>query len=120
MWCKMSIPDGLSALIRRYSSPPSTASYIAAKSMAGTVRVPSMSKTMPLRRTLGVEVAMVVVRLAIGNGSFGCKKRRDLDKDDMGIGDFKSEQIRVAFSGSEYGVQGVEVGFGFEFEGQLA
>jgi hypothetical protein len=47
--------------------------------MAGTVRVPSMSKTTPRRRALGV------VRLVMWNGRFGCKKRRDLDKDDKGI-----------------------------------
>uniref|UniRef100_A0A2P2KH22 Haloacid dehalogenase-like hydrolase domain-containing protein At2g33255 isoform X2 n=1 Tax=Rhizophora mucronata TaxID=61149 RepID=A0A2P2KH22_RHIMU len=54
MWCKISIPEGLSALIRRYSSSPSTALYIAAKSMTGTVRVPSMSNTTPRKRCFAV------------------------------------------------------------------
>ena len=52
----MSIPVGLSALMRLYSSSPKTDLYIAAKSMTGTVRVPSMSNTTPLRRDLALVV----------------------------------------------------------------
>lgn len=60
MRCKMSMPEGFSCLILRYSVSPSTALYIEAKSMTGTVRVPSMSKTTPLKRVL-VLVDMAVM-----------------------------------------------------------
>lgn len=55
-------------MILRYSSSPSTALYIAAKSIAGTVRVPSMSKTTPLRRTLEAVIEGMVEKEAMGNG----------------------------------------------------
>lgn len=51
-----------------YSSSPSTALYIAAKSITGTVRVPSMSKTTPLKRALGmIPVLPTEVKFDIDN-----------------------------------------------------
>lgn len=67
---KMSIPEGFWALILRYWSSPSTALYMAGKSMTGTVRVPSMSKTTPLRRVLTVELDIRLAEMDRSNGKW--------------------------------------------------
>lgn len=71
-------------MILTYSSSPSTALYIAAKSMTGTVRVPSMSNTTPRRRALGGAAELRVERLLamgiLGIFNFGYRRRSVLGR----------------------------------------
>lgn len=62
------------AFIEANSSSPNTAIYMAVKSMTGTVRVPSMSKTTPLSLALPP-----LLKCAMGV-SQGCRKlKKDVD-----------------------------------------
>ena len=81
MWCSISIPVGFLALTERYSSSPRTDLYMAGKSMTGTVRVPSISKTTPLRRALRVKATeLTMVEVAINEkGDFGWTKQAALE-----------------------------------------
>ena len=100
MRCKMSMPDGFSCLILRYSVSPSTALYMEEKSMTGTVKVPSMSKTTPLKRVL---VLMdMAVRWERGKGwGFGCMKGMHLKR---------KEGIVRYFGGRYFGGKGEDTG----------